>query len=134
MKLSRIFLVLGSLIYLGFGLLFVVHPDAITELDGIILPTRSSANHIRAVLGGMEIGLGALLLFFALRKERVIYGLIVLAGSIGLASLARLFGIFFDGAGDRSNWLSFIAEFSFGVTALILYYLEKKRERSHYEW
>ena len=99
-------------------------------MDGIVLPTRSSANHIRAVLGGMEIGLGVLLLYFLLRKERIKYGLIVLSGSIGITSLARLYGIVFDGAGDTSNWISFIAEFSFGALAYILYTIEKRKSKS----
>jgi len=128
MKISKIVLGLGSLIYLAFGLLFFVNPDMITDMDGIILPTRSSANHIRAVLGGMEIGLGVLLIYFLMRAERIIYGLIVLAGSIGITSLARLYGIVFDGASDTSNWISFGAEFGFGALAFILYTIEKRKE------
>ncbi|HMN88556.1 MAG TPA: DUF4345 family protein, partial [Saprospiraceae bacterium] len=73
-----------------------------------------------------EIGLGVLLIYFSMRKERIIYGLIVLSGSIGAASIARLYGIAFDGAGDTSNWISFIAEFGFGALALVLYFIEKK--------
>ncbi|WP_291782687.1 DUF4345 domain-containing protein [Cecembia sp.] len=130
MKISKILLILGSLVYFGFGLLFFIHPDAITDIDGIILPDRSAANHIRAVLGGMEIGLGILLLYFVLDKKRIQYGLIVLAGSIGITSLARLYGIVFDGASNTSNWLSFLAEFSFGLLAFILFFIERKREKS----
>ncbi|RPA68029.1 DUF4345 domain-containing protein [Cyclobacteriaceae bacterium YHN15] len=129
MKSSRILLTLGSLIYLGFGFLFFIKPDAITDMDGIVLPTRSSANHIRAVLGGMEIGLGVLLLYFLMKKERIKYGLIVLSISIGITSLARLYGIVFDGAGDTSNWISFMAEFSFGGLAYILYAIEKRNPK-----
>jgi hypothetical protein len=127
MKTSKIILLLGSLVYLGFGLLFFINPDAITDMDGIVLPTRSSANHIRTVFGGMEVGLGLLLIYFLMRMERIIYGLIVLSGSIGTASIARLYGIVFDGAGDTSNWISFLAEFSFGTLALILFIIQKKR-------
>ncbi|MFN3556661.1 MAG: DUF4345 domain-containing protein [Bacteroidales bacterium] len=128
MKISKIILFAGALIYFAFGFLFFLNPDIITTMDGIILPTRSSANHIRAPLGGMEIGLGFVLVFFALRKETVIYGLIVLSGSIGFTSLARLYGILFDGAGDMSNWLSFGAEFAFGLAALVCYGLERKKQ------
>ncbi len=127
MKISKIVLALGSLIYLAFGLLFFVNPDVITDMDGIILPTRSGANHIRAVLGGMEIGLGVLLIYFLMRAERIVYGLIVLSGSIGITSLARLYGIVFDGAGDASNWISFGAEFGFGALAFVLYTIEKRK-------
>lgn len=130
MRISRIILFAGALIYFAFGFLFFLNPDIITTLDGIILPTRSSANHIRAPLGGMEIGLGFVLVYFAVRKETVIHGLIVLCGSIGFTSLARLYGILFDGAGDMSNWLSFGAEFAFGLGALVCYGLERKKRRT----
>ena len=96
MKLSGIVLFLGGLIYLAFGLLFFINPYAITEMDGIILPDASSANHIRAILGGTEMGLGILLIFFALKKNYLQHGLLVLFFSIGFASLARLYGILFQ--------------------------------------
>ncbi len=38
MKVSKIVLIVGSIIYLSFGLLFFIHPDAITDMDGIVLP------------------------------------------------------------------------------------------------
>ena len=132
MKISKIILFAGALVYFTFGFLFFLNPDIITTMDGIILPTRSSANHIRAPLGGMEIGLGFVLVFFALRKETVIYGLIVLWGSIGFTSLARLYGILLDGAGDMSNWLSFGAEFAFAVGAFVCYWFEKKHQGCQY--
>ncbi len=128
MKISRIILFAGALIYFAFGFLFFLNPDIITTMDGIILPTRSSANHIRAPLGGMEIGLGFVIVFFALRKKTVIHGLIVLWGTLGFTSLARLYGILFDAAGDMSNWLSFAAEFTFSLTALVVYQIERRKQ------
>jgi hypothetical protein len=130
MRISQIVLALGSLIYLGFGFLFFINPDAITDLDGVVLPTRGSANHIRAVFGGMEIGLGFLLIYFLMRKERILYGLIVLSLSIGTTSVARLYGIILDDAGDMTNWIGFIPEFIFGSLALYLFVKEKKRRDS----
>jgi hypothetical protein len=119
-KLSKILLISGAFIYFAFGFVFLFVPDIITTMDGIILPDRSAANHIRAVYGGMEIGLGMLLIYFCFAKNGLRNGLIVLAFSIGVTALCRLFGIVFDGGGDTSNWLSFGAEFAFGVIALIL--------------
>jgi len=133
MRISKIILFSGALIYLAFGFLFFLNPDAINAMDGVILPTRSSANHIRAPLGGMEIGLGFVLVFFALRRETIIYGLVVLCGSLGFTSLARFYGIVFDGAGDMSNWLSFWAEFAFAVGAFTCYWLERKRLKHQVE-
>lgn len=119
-KLSKIILIAGAVIYLAFGFLFLINPDVITTMDGIVLPDRPAANHIRAVYGGMEIGLGMLLIFFCMVKDGVRNGLIVLSFSIGATALSRLYGIAFDGGGDLSNILSFVAEFAFAGMALIL--------------
>lgn len=62
--LSKIILIAGALIYFAFGFVFFISPDIITTMDGIVLHDRSAANHIRAVYGGMEIGLGMLLSYF----------------------------------------------------------------------
>ena len=128
MKTSKAVLILGGLIYLGFGMLFFVNPYVVTQLDGIILPSAAAANSIRAFFGGMEIGLGLLLFYFAWNKERIIYGLIVFFMSIGVTSLIRLYGILFAGASDKTNWISFAFEFGFAVWAFFCYYMENKRK------
>ena len=122
MNTSKILLTLSALIYFAFGFVFLIIPDIITTMDGIVLPDRPAANHIRAVYGGMEIGLGMLLIYFCLVKDGVKNGLIVLAFSIGVTSLSRLYGIVFDGGGDMSNVLSFVAEFVFAAMAVILFF------------
>lgn len=119
-KISKIILVSGALIYFAFGFGFLIYPDIITTMDGIVLPDRPAANHIRAVYGGMEIGLGMLLMYFCLAKDGVRNGLIVLAFSIGATALGRLYGIVFDRGGDMTNVLSFAAEFAFALIALVL--------------
>jgi hypothetical protein len=125
-KLSKIILIAGALIYFSFGFAFLFHPDVITTMDGIVLPDRPAANHIRAVYGGMEIGLGMLLIYFCMVKDGVKNGLIVLAFSIGVTAISRLSGIVFYGGGDMSNILSFAAEFSFALIAIVLIFHQGK--------
>jgi hypothetical protein len=127
--LSKIILITGALIYFAFGFMFLINPDMITTMDGIVLPDRPAANHIRAVYGGMEIGLGLLLVYFCFLKDGLKNGLIVLAFSIGVTALSRLYGIVFDQGGDMSNVISFIVEFAFALMAIILFLAEKKSER-----
>ena len=129
MKISKIFLIISALVYFAFGFLFFINPDVITDMDGIILPDRPAANHIRAVLGGMEIGLSLILVLFCFIRDGVKFGLIVLTLSIGITSLSRLYGIIFDSGGDISNIVSLIIEFSFAVIGLFLCTIEIKRER-----
>jgi hypothetical protein len=45
--LSKIILISGAIIYFAFGFAFLFTPDIITTMDGIILPDRPGANHIR---------------------------------------------------------------------------------------
>lgn len=130
-KLSRIVLIAGAVIYFAFGIMFFISPDMITVMDGIILPDRAAANHIRAVYGGMEIGLALLLINFCIVKDGLKSGLIVLAFSIGFTSISRLYGIVFDQGGDISNILSFIAEFSFAVVSMLLFRAINKKSQQH---
>jgi hypothetical protein len=130
-KLSKIILITAALIYFAFGFVFLLYPDIITKMDGIVLPDRPAANHIRAVYGGMEIGLGMLLMYFCLTKDGVKNGLIILSFSIGVTALSRLYGILFDHGGDTSNVLSFTAEFAFAVIALGLFFAEKRKKINH---
>jgi hypothetical protein len=124
-RLSKILLISGALIYFAFGFAFLFVPDIITTMDGIILPDRPAANHIRAVYGGMEIGLGMLLIYFCFAKEGLRTGLIMLAFSIGATALSRLYGIVFDQGGNMSNILSCAAEFAFAVMAAILVFISR---------
>ncbi|MGF1586119.1 MAG: DUF4345 domain-containing protein [Bacteroidales bacterium] len=126
-RLSKIILIAGALVYFAFGFVFLIYPDIITTMDSIVLPDRHAANHIRAVYGGMEIGLGILLIYFCLAKDGVKTGLIILSFSIGVTALSRLYGIVFDQGGDMSNILSFAAEFTFAAIALILFFMERKK-------
>jgi len=130
MIFSKWVLIIGGFIYLSFGFLFFINPHAITAMDGIELPDAAAANHIRAVLGGMEIGLGALLLLFARSKKSIPYGLLVLAISIGITSLTRLYGIIFTGAGDMSNNISFLFEFGFAAMAMAAYWKLSNKDSS----
>ncbi len=53
-KLSKKILVVGALIYFAFGFKFLFIPDIITTMEGIVLPDRPAANHVRAVYGGRD--------------------------------------------------------------------------------
>lgn len=126
-RIARIILVAAAFIYFAFGFGFLIYPDIITIMDGFVLPDRPAANHIRAVYGGMEIGLGMVLIYFSLVKDGVRIGLIVLAFSIGATAVSRLYGMIFDQGGDLSNVLSFAAEFAFALIALILVVFSEPR-------
>ena len=60
---SRIVLVLLGLIFAGFGVAFLLWPSQMAMRVGIPLVTMAGTTDVRALYGGLEIGLGV---FFAI--------------------------------------------------------------------
>jgi hypothetical protein len=111
-------LVLAGLGFLGFGLWFLVDPVVPLAAIGIRAEGPAAATEFRAFYGGLELGLGALLLAAAARPAWRRPGLwLVLAANGGIA-LGRLLGIALDGV-----WVPFFAyalAWELGFAALAL--------------
>jgi hypothetical protein len=58
MKIARLSLYFFALGFLGFGLLFMAFPTALTPLAEITLPTSIALMEIRGVYGGFFLGGG----------------------------------------------------------------------------
>lgn len=105
MKLSWLcvaVLALNGLAFAGFGLAFAVRPDAMMALIDLNIPHEVARTDIRALYGGMELGLGLWLLLAAARPRLWEAGLL----SGGLVTLgmvvARGLGMGVDGV-DPTN-------------------------------
>ncbi len=97
-------LALAGLGFLGFGLWFLVDPIGPLAANGISASGAPAATEFRAFYGGLELGLGALLLAASLRPAWRVPGLwLVLAANGGIA-LGRLVGVAVDGV-----WVPFFA-------------------------
>ena len=89
MNLVRVFLYLSALVYLGLGLPFLLAPAYMTSLVGVSLGSVTADNDIRAVYGGMAIGLAVFVFWAAGRREFWVPALMMIALSLAAMSLAR---------------------------------------------
>jgi hypothetical protein len=109
-------LALAGLGFLAFGLWFLVDPIGPLAAIGISATGAPAATEFRAFYGGLEVGLGALLIAAAACRTQHRAGLwLVLAANGGIA-LGRLVGLAVDGI-----WVPFFAyalAWELGFTAL----------------
>lgn len=96
MRLAPLALALAALGFVGFGLAFLVAPDLLALVD--LAPTTSAArSDVRAIYGGMELGVGVLLALAARRPAWWRLGLTAQALTLGGAAVGRLVGVALDG-------------------------------------
>ncbi len=98
----------------GFGLMSIVSPSAAERFTGLTAAGPRGISEIRAVLGGLFVGLGVAALIF--RNTPAF-------GTVGIGYLAigivRAASIYFDRAPTPTNWLSLGFEIVFGVLLVV---------------
>lgn len=114
-------LVLGILGFgfLCFGVGFAVVPEGMGAFVGLEMPTPTATADVRAIYGGLEIGLGVFLIACARRPEWLRPGLLAAGYAFGFIAAARLGGIMRDGATDALTLGAFALEA--GAAALSAY-------------
>ena len=99
---------------IGFGMLSVVSPKSAEKFTGLTAPGPRGISEIRAVLGGMFVGLGTATLIY---QSPSAYGTLGI-GYLGIG-VVRAGSIYFDKASTPSNLVSLAFEMVFGVLLLI---------------
>jgi hypothetical protein len=103
-----------ALATIGFGMLSVVSPKSAEKFTGLQTSGPRGISEIRAVLGGLFVGLGAAALIY---QDPSAYGTLGI-GYLGIA-FVRTGSIFFDKAPTPSNLVSLASEIVFGVLLLV---------------
>ena len=104
MRIDTLALAVGGIGFLGFGLIMLIAPQSAMAGIGISLPEGAASTEIRACYGGLELGLGALLLA-ALRADQYRRaGLILGLVCYGAVASARVFGMLVDGGSSAFIW------------------------------
>lgn len=116
--LARLVLWIGGLAFVGFGIAFVLAPLETMALAGIELQGALAATELRAFYGGLEIGLGLLMIAADLGGMRR-PGLLLAMASYGGIGLARLFGIVLEGEATTFLWAALGVELGLGLAALV---------------
>ena len=98
MKFGRFLLLLGSGLFVSYGLLFSFAPVELARLVTGHAPSSPSAViDMRATYGGMSIALGIILLLLALKEATIRTGVVGLFLVMACMAATRLVGIAVDG-------------------------------------
>jgi hypothetical protein len=114
---SRLALVLGALGFVGFGAVLLVAP-ALLDVVGLDVRSAAARSDVRAVYGGMELGLGFFLASCVSRPTWHHAGLAVQALALSGAVAGRLVSLVLDGAPNRVSLAFLLVEAAGAVLAL----------------
>ena len=112
LQILKIIFALGTI---ATGLLSMIWPRSVFSFTGLTAPGPRGITEIRAVLGGLFIGLG--LAPFILKQSSVVLqtlGIMYLA-----IALVRLVSMIFDKSIVQSNIISLVVEIIFGIILVL---------------
>lgn len=115
----RLLLIIAGLGFVGFGAAFMIAPLETLGAAGIELSGDLAATELRAFYGGMELGIGGLLVAAALQPAHWRSGLWLCLASYGGIGLARLCGILIAGSATPFLWFALATELSLGGLAAL---------------
>lgn len=118
--LAQLFLMLAALLFAGFGLASLFQPERIAGMVGIRPSTTAGRSEIRAVYGGLELGLGAFLVYCALDAQRLELGLLLVVLTYGAAAVGRMIGIALDRPVETVTRRILVAEVAFAIVGWVL--------------
>jgi len=113
MDFLSILKIIAALGTVATGGLALVKPSAAYGFTGLNAPGARGVSEIRAVFGGLFIGLGLAPFILGLPAYRML--------GVGYAAIAaaRAFSIVFDKSYDKSNLISLVIEIVFGFLLVI---------------
>lgn len=116
LRLAYVVAWLAGLMYLAFGVMFIVDPLGTMSMAGLTLTGDLAATELRAFYGGLEIALGLLICIFASRRQRLADALLLSTISYGGIGSARLVGIAM--AGSTTPFLTFALCIELGMALI----------------
>jgi hypothetical protein len=118
MRLARVSLWLAAIAFAGAGIAFLAAPSLLHLVD-IAPGTATARSDARAMFGGLELGIAALLGLCARRPETLHIGLVAQALAFGGLVLGRLVSLAADGVPARITFGLWAAE-SLGAALAIV--------------
>lgn len=97
-RFARIVLAAGAVAFAAPGAAFLLWPERFAGVLGITLDGPLARTDVRAVFGGLELGVAAVLALCAMRSTRAADGLALLCATAGGMLAGRLLGLARDGA------------------------------------
>ena len=93
MTFSRLVLVVTGTVFIAYGIAFLAVPVLMAAGAGIALPVPTAVTDVRAVYGGLQLGLGCLLICWSRRPSLTTAGLYAIVATLGGITLGRTLGI-----------------------------------------
>lgn len=121
-RFVRAVLVASALAFAGPGLGFLVAPRLLATRVDVALLGPTGYSDARAVLGGLELGIAAILAGCASSPRWLRVGIAVQLGTLGGLLLGRFASLAADGPPGAFGWALFaveIALFGFGILAAL---------------
>ena len=113
MTIGMILKIIAALATAATGLLAFVKPDAVYGFTGLTANGARGVSEIRAIFGGLFIGLGIAPLFLGEKTYKMLgVGYLVIA-------LARAYSMVVDKSYDQSNIISLVIEIVLGIILVI---------------
>jgi ABC-type uncharacterized transport system permease subunit len=128
MVFSRIVLAFTGCMFAVYGLMCLVDPTAPATYAGFVLVQASGNTEVGAMYGGLQIGLGALLVAWAWRPHLVVPALVVVLFCVGGLALGRVTGLVRNGT-DAYN----LGAVGFEITTTIFAAIALQMERRYRE-
>ena len=117
-----------ALLFIGLGIWLMLYPREVEDLYPIVLQRPMAVSEMRAIFGGLMLGVGAAVVWLVWRVRRAIDGGVVLLFVFGGLLLARIAGIV--GEGWPKNTVLTETVFEIVVFAMVLFTTLKIRDRA----
>ncbi len=131
MKLARILLLLNGMLFVIFGIAFIMIPEFSARLlIGAAPLTASAIIDMRATYGAM-LGMGVFFATCALRRSWIPPGVTALVSVLGSIALGRLVGLVFDSGANAMVYVSIALEllfFSLSLSAILQLRMQVRAE------
>lgn len=118
MGFVRVVLWLCGLGFMGFGVAFMLDPLGTLATTGVQQSGDLAAAELRAFYGGLELGLGALILASDRAPHHRYYGLLLAFGSYGGIAVGRAIGMIAGSVGTPFLWSALAVETALALMAL----------------
>ena len=114
MTILKILQLIAVILTIVTGLVSLLAPRSVQGFTGLTAPGPRGITEIRAILGGLFIGLGIAVLVLGTREVYQALGIMYLA-----IAAVRIVSIFVDKSSVQSNWISVAAEIVLGILLVL---------------
>jgi len=118
----KIFIRINSIVFLLYGLAFILFPEVLSFFITEAKPTSKSALiDMRATYGGMSFGFGLLLEYMLRDRKFLRIAVLAIVLIVGGMALGRTFGMLLDGTPNRMMYIFLCIEIIVVATGLSLF-------------